>query len=204
MTSQRDGPTEPEPAPETAAVPLDDADRAYLLAMARRILEGYLGDRQEPETETDRPSLLEPRATFVTLRRKDTGELRGCRGEVLARRPLVESVARTAIVAAIDDPRFPPVTADELPDLSIEISVLTPPQPIRPDDVEVGRHGLMIRSGPYVGLLLPQVPVEQGWDREAYLRGLCLKAGLPPRAWQNEGVELHAFEAEVWGEAGER
>jgi AmmeMemoRadiSam system protein A len=168
--------------------------------MVRQALVARLVEGREPEHDTDRPALLQPGAAFVTLRRREDGELRGCRGEVLARSPLAKAATRTAVATALDDPRFAPVTGDELDDLHIEISVLTPMTPIRPEEVEVGRHGLMIRFGPYVGLLLPQVPVDHGWDRDRYLQGICQKAGLPLHTWKDPDAELYAFEAQVWGE----
>jgi len=175
-------------------------DKTVLLKVARDTLASYLRDGQRPALSTQSPGLLAPRATFVTLRVRDTGELRGCRGEVMARVPLVESVQNNAISSAVDDPRFPPVVADEVPRLHIEISVLTPMQPIQPENVLVGQHGLMISKGYRSGLLLPQVPIEQGWDRVAFLRGLCRKAWLPDNAWQDKDAELLSFEAIVFGE----
>jgi AmmeMemoRadiSam system protein A len=171
-----------------------------LLRLARQTLQDCLGAGKFPPCETDSPALLQPRAAFVTLRRRDTGELRGCRGECRARRPLIESVANMAIAAAIDDSRFPPVTIDELPDLQIEINALTPLRPIRPEEVVIGRHGLMILRGPNTGLLLPQVPIAYGWDRDEFLRWLCRKAGLPHDAWKASDAQLYGFEAETWGE----
>lgn len=183
-----------------AAGGLSAEDKRTLLRLAREALEGCLagGSLRVPRVES--PALLEPRAAFVTLRRRDNGDLRGCRGEYVARRPLVESVVEGAIAAGCDDPRFPPVTAKELPGLQIEINALTPVHRIRPDQVEVGRHGLLIVLGRFKGLLLPEVPVRYGWDRERYLRGLCFKAGLPEDSWKAESAELYAFEAESWGE----
>jgi len=187
--------------PDSSPSPtLTDEDKQALLHLARQTLIDYLGNGTLPDLRTDSLALLEPRATFVTLRRKDTDELRGCRGEVVARQPLIASVAHTAASSATEDPRFAPVTAAEVPHLHIEISALTPMQPILPDEVVIGRHGLMIQQGPYAGLLLPQVPTAYGWDREEYLEALCHKAGLPGSAWHEPGVELLAFEAEVWGE----
>ncbi len=113
-------------------------------------------------------------------------------------------MAESAIAAATDDPRFPPVTFDELPDLQIEINALTAMSPIQPEEVAVGRHGLLVLKGPNTGLLLPQVPVTYGWDREQFLRGLCRKASLPDSAWKEEGAQLYAFESEVWGEEAQR
>jgi AmmeMemoRadiSam system protein A len=104
------------------------------------------------------------------------------------------------IASAVDDPRFAPVTRAEVPGLHIEISALTPPAPIRPEQVVVGRHGLIISAGRTAGLLLPQVPREYGWNQEQFLRALCEKAGLPGNAWRVPGVRLEAFEAEVWAE----
>lgn len=179
---------------------LTDEDKATLLRVARQTLTEYLQTGKRPAVSTQSPALRVPCATFVTLRVRRTGELRGCRGEIAARFPLVESVQNNAIASAVDDPRFAPVTADEVPGLHIEISILTPMRPIHPDKVEVGRHGLMIFKGRQSGLLLPQVPVEQGWTREEFLRGLCHKAWLPENAWQDRDAQLYAFEAIVFGE----
>jgi AmmeMemoRadiSam system protein A len=181
---------------------LTDEHKLMLLRLARQTLTDYLGNGTLPDLGTDSAALREPRATFVTLRTRDTGELRGCRGEVTARQPLIESVAHTAISSATEDPRFVPVTADEIPSLHIEISALTPMTPILPEEVVIGQHGLMIQKGPYAGLLLPQVPSSYGWSREEYLEALCHKAGMPSSAWREPGVELLAFEAEVWEEEG--
>jgi AmmeMemoRadiSam system protein A len=179
---------------------LADEEKEYLLKLARRTLEEHLSSGSIPSPQVDSPTLLEKRAVFVTLRRKDTGELRGCRGESIARRPLVEAVIHSAIAAAVDDPRFPPVTLGELPHLHIEISALTPLKPIRPEEVEVGRHGLMIILNGYAGLLLPQVPTEYGWSAREFLDALCQKAGLPPGAWRDPRAQLYGFESEVWEE----
>jgi len=179
---------------------LDAEDKQTLLHLARQTLNDYLGKGKMPELKTQSPALLQPRATFVTLRVRATGELRGCRGEILARQPLVESVMNMAIASATDDPRFSPVTMDEVAGLHIEVSALTPMKPIKPEEVVVGRHGLMIVKGHNSGLLLPQVPVEQGWDREEFLRGLCHKAWLRENDWKAKDTQLYAFEAEVWGE----
>ena len=183
-----------------AVPPLTTDQRRVLLEVARCTLEQYLRDGSRTPRETDKPALLEKRAAFVTLRDRASGELRGCRGECVARRPLIESVAHTAIASATDDPRFPPVAAAELEGIAIEISALTPLEGIVPDDVEVGRHGLMIVRGGQSGLLLPQVPVEYGWDRLAFLTWVCRKAGLPDDAWQSPDAQLFGFESESWGE----
>ncbi len=155
-------------------------ERAELLALARRSVGRALDGLPEPEIEPALQALREPRAAFVPIRRVATGRLR--------------------VSAALDDPRFPPVTRAELPALRFEISALTTPEPIRPEEVVVGTHGLLLHGEASLGLLLPQVPVEQGWDREAFLDGLCYKAGVPAGAWRNRDMTLSAFEAEVWTE----
>jgi AmmeMemoRadiSam system protein A len=180
------------------SLPADD--KRFLLALSRDTLNAYLGGRRLPSPHVTAPALLAPRATFVTLRRRDNGELRGCRGERVARHPLVESVVNNTVASAVDDPRFVPVRLGEVPGLHIEISALTPPHPIRPEEVVVGRHGLIVTAGHTAGLLLPQVPGQFHWDREAFLRAVCEKAGLPEDAWKWRGVRLEGFEAEVWEE----
>ena len=175
-------------------------DKHALLQLARQTLNDYVSRGQQPDFKPASPALTEQRAAFVTLRVRETGELRGCIGEVIAREPLWECVRNMTVAAATEDPRFPPVAAAEVPSLHIEISALTPMKPIQPKEVVVGRHGLMIVKGISRGLLLPQVPVEQGWDREEFLRGLCHKAWLPENAWKAKDTQLYAFEAEVWGE----
>jgi len=196
-----DSPSSVEGDPSRRARPnLNEKDKQTLLLLARQTLREHLELRDLAGLETDSAALREHRAAFVTWRNKATGELRGCIGEVIAQRPLVESVARMAVSSGTSDPRFPPITLDELGNLTLEISALTPMVPIEPEQVEVGRHGLMIKKGHHSGLLLPQVPVELGWNRERFLRGLCEKAGLPQDAWQDQDAELRCFEAEVWGE----
>ncbi len=179
---------------------LSASEKETLLRLARQALRDGLRSGRTPGYETDAPTLLEPRAAFVTLRRRDSGELRGCRGEWAARRPLIEAVVRMAVAAATDDERFSSVAQEEVSELQIEISALTPLRPIRPDEVVVGQHGLMIVKGKRSGLLLPQVPLAFGWDRVAFLSGLCRKAGLPTDAWATEEAKLFGFECEAWRE----
>ena len=132
----------------------------------------------------------------MTLKKK--GSLRGCIGFIEPVFPLYETVIRAAIYAACQDQRFPPVTADELRDLEIEISVLTIPKRISdPLQIEVGKHGLIISTGDHKGILLPQVPVENNWIREEFLERACLKAGLPRNAWTS-GAEIYIFETIVF------
>ncbi|MGD2152660.1 MAG: AmmeMemoRadiSam system protein A [Gemmatimonadales bacterium] len=195
--SQEDstGRAEAGPAPR-----LTVEDKQTLLRLARGTVHEYLSTSKLPEVQTESPALLELRASFVTLRDRVSDELRGCRGEVYARVRLIESVVQMAIAAATDDPRFTPVTAEEVPDLRIEINALTPMRPIRPEEVVVGRHGLRIVRGSATGLLLPEVPVRYGWDRDEYLRWVCKKAGLAPDTWQGEDIRLYGFESEAWAE----
>ncbi len=141
--------------------------------------------------------LKEPRGAFVTLH--ENRQLRGCIGMIAAIAALDETVRRMAQAAALEDSRFQPVRADELDSLQLEISVLSPMFEIAPENVVVGRHGLMISYGQQRGLLLPQVPVEWGWDRETFLAQTCRKAGLPMDQWKR-GAKLEAFTAEVFAE----
>ncbi|HNB52346.1 MAG TPA: AmmeMemoRadiSam system protein A [Anaerolineales bacterium] len=175
-------------------------ERQFLLTLARHALVMYLESGQMPHVQTDNPALLEPRAVFVTLRVRANGDLRGCRGETQARHPLIESVALMSVASATDDPRFSSVRAEEVPGLHIEINALTPLAPIRPEAVEIGRHGLMIARGAYAGLLLPEVATRYGWDAETFLKAVCRKAGLRDNAWKASDAKLYGFEAEVWGE----
>lgn len=183
---------------------LTDSDRAELLRIARETLSAHAENRSLPELEIDSPGLRLPRATFVTLRRRSTGELRGCRGEVFARSEVWESVRRVTLLSALDDPRFTPLRPDELAGTHIEISVLSPLRLAEsPDEVIVGKHGVLVRRGGHGGLFLPQVPTEQGWGHDEYLDNLCaMKAGLPRDAWRKPDTQLYIFEADVFEEHG--
>lgn len=143
------------------------------------------------------PHLAEHRGAFTSLYLR--GELRGCVGYVLPACPVYRAVAETARAAAFDDNRFSPVTREEAPDLEIELSILSPPCPIEASEIEIGRHGLLISWRGHRGLLLPQVPVEHGWDRTTFLEQTCRKAFLPSDSWQN-GATIEAFTAEVFGD----
>jgi AmmeMemoRadiSam system protein A len=170
-------------------------DGRILIATARQAIAARLGQSGAAPPPTAR--LYERRGAFVTLRERSTGELRGCVGFVEPLFPLVDSVSRAAQAAAFEDGRFDPVSASELPGLSVEVSILGPARPIRPEDVKIGVHGLILRQGGRSGLLLPQVPIEQEWDRETFLEGLCRKAGLPHGAWKEERAELLGFTATI-------
>jgi len=176
---------------------LTQQQRTALLHIAREAVEAAAQNMPYSPT-SDHPILQEPGAAFVTLRKH--GDLRGCIGTIEAREPLLQNVAGMARAAAREDPRFGPVHLTEVPDLAIDISVLTPAH--RVEDVggiEVGVHGLIVEQGGQRGLLLPQVPVEWGWDRDEFLNQTCVKAGLPPDAWRR-GADIYAFTAEVFGE----
>ena len=171
-------------------------ERQLLLHLAHHSIEAAL-DGRHLDTTPPSDHLAEQRGAFTTLHLQ--GKLRGCIGYVFPMQSLYATVAETAKAAASDDPRFRPVTQEEAPELKIEISVLSTLKPIGPQDVVVGKHGLVVMQGSRRGLLLPQVPVEWGWDRETFLSQTCMKAGLAPDAWLR-GAELQAFTAEVFAE----
>jgi AmmeMemoRadiSam system protein A len=173
--------------------------RVRLIAVAREAIAAHLEGRSyEPGGED--PALGVRQGAFVTLKQRPGHTLRGCIGYVRAERPLVETVAEAAVAAATLDPRFPAVTLAELAGLEVEVSALGTAEPIQAEAVVVGRHGLIVRWQGRSGLLLPQVPLSYGWDREAFLEHTCLKAGLPRNAWREPGCELLAFTAIVIGE----
>ncbi len=186
---------------ESIPVALAEEDRAALLLIARRAIEQSLGGPRAAAL-ADRPALERKAGAFVTLRRRADGELRGCVGFIEPVDSLRDTVARAAASAATHDARFEPVTLAELRGIAIEISVLGPLAPIRAEDVVVGRHGLVVERSGRRGLLLPQVPLEWGWDRLAFLDHTCGKAGLPASSWQHPETRLLAFTAEVFGEDG--
>lgn len=181
-----------------ATFSLTAEEKADLLKLARSALMEYLAGGTQIEDRTGRETFRTPRGAFVTLTKR--GELRGCVGYIEPVLPLGQAVIRTAVYAATEDPRFPPVAASELKELRVEISVLTPPRPIDdPRQVKVGTHGLIVEQAGAKGVLLPQVPGEFGWSREEFLDQVCLKAGLPRGAWK-KGARLSVFEAIVFHE----
>ena len=193
-----------KPVPHSTSAadrPLTLDEKLELLRAARQALVNHLQGGEPIAGASESPVLRRVRSTFVTLRRRDTGELRGCRGDCTARHPLLSSVMRMAIASGTGDSRFPPVTLEEVPSLAIEISVLGEFFPVEVDAIEVGRHGLLIVRGPTLGILLPQVPLAYGWDRKAFLRALCSKADLPDNAWTDPAARLFAFETEWWSES---
>ncbi len=182
---------------------LSAPEQRILLEVARRAVEHVTGGGTVDEAWLSGAPVVGANGSagaFVSLHRRADGELRGCIGFIPSRWGLVETVARAAEGAASRDPRFPPVDTIELPGLRLDVSVLGPPYPIRPEEVVVGRHGLIVDDGVQHGLLLPQVPVEWGWDRETFLDQLCRKAGLPKTSWRDPKTALSAFEAVVFAE----
>jgi AmmeMemoRadiSam system protein B/AmmeMemoRadiSam system protein A len=191
--------SEPSGGGPTPYEGLTDEERRELLTLARASIEAALGVGKPPESRLRSQALDTECGAFVTLHKG--GRLRGCIGYIRAAKPLRQTVAEMAVQAALHDPRFPAVEASEVPDLDIEISVLSPLETV--DDastIEVGKHGLIVQDAGHSGLLLPQVATEQGWDRETFLDHTCLKAGLPLGSWRREGVTILRFTAEVFGE----
>ena len=174
--------------------------RLKLLWVARRSLEKFMENEYHIQFPTEIPQLLEKRAVFVTLRKRSNGDLRGCIGHSKPRYPLIEAVAKTAISSALEDSRFTPLKIDELPDLLIEFNVLSPMSPSKPENVEIGKHGIMINKGSKGALFLPEVAVSNDWDLNTFFDELCRKADLPIGSWNNRYAELYVFESEAWGE----
>jgi AmmeMemoRadiSam system protein A len=180
---------------------LTESQQSALLSIARRGLEEYMATDEAPAFDPpDDPTLSRHLGAFVTL--KLDGELRGCIGRTLGDAPLYQTVAQVAVEAAVNDPRFPPLPADQLDDVEVEVSVLSPFKRVRDvhdeSEIEVGRHGLYLLYGQQRGLLLPQVPVEEGWERAEFLEQICFKSGLPGDCW--ERATLYTFTAEVFSE----
>jgi MEMO1 family protein len=188
-----------QPAAKTADESIGPADRKYLLGLARETIARYLSIKMVPLPRLISPILREPRGVFVTLKKR--GNLRGCIGRMVPDRPLAELVGAVALQSAFEDPRFSPVTTRELADLEIEISVLTPMKPVSgPNDIVVGRDGVLLQKGGRSAVFLPQVAPEQGWGRDEMLGHLSQKAGLPAGAWR-DGASFQTFQAIVFSEA---
>lgn len=178
---------------------LTDQEKKTLLEIAKRSIMAKAGNKEMPKLASDLPILKEKRGAFVTLKKR--GHLRGCIGYIKAVKPLGETVQEMAVAAAFHDPRFPSVKFDEIRDLSFEVSVLSPLQKVsNVDDIEVGKHGLYVVRGYNSGLLLPQVAVEYGWDRETFLREACYKAGLPSQAWTDTETDIFIFSADYFSD----
>lgn len=171
---------------------LSDADRQTLITCARAALRMGISDTALTSPPEGNDCLREPAAVFVTLYRGK--QLRGCVGTLEAAQPLYEAVERMARAAAFLDHRFPPVQPEEVDSLTIEISVLSPlRRVVQPEEIVPGHHGVVLVSSNRRAVFLPKVALEQGWDRTTLLDELCYKAGLPPKAWQNEDASLYVF-----------
>ncbi len=170
-------------------------ERALLLDVAYDSIASAL-ERREISLYPPSPHLAEPRGVFTTLHYRH--DLRGCVGYVLPTVSLYRAVAETARGAAFEDTRFFPLTRQEFAEVTVSLSILSALQPIRPEEIEIGKHGLVVKLGSRRGLLLPQVPVEQGWDPMTFLEQTCRKADLPGNVWQ-VGATIEAFTAEVFG-----
>ena len=178
---------------------MSDADKHTLLEIARKSIESQFTGMKVPIPETISNTLKKEMGAFVTIKRR--GQLRGCIGYIQAIRPLYAAVSEMAKAAAFDDPRFPPLRKEEMEDMTIEVSALTPLREIKDTkDITIGKHGIYIVKGYHAGLLLPQVATERNWDRITFLGETCRKAGLPALAWRDEGTKIYIFSAEIISE----
>ncbi len=186
---------------------LSEEDGEYLVKLARRAIEYWLGERRYLEVKQAPSRLREKRGVFVTLNKYPAMELRGCIGFPYPIYPLIDAVTRAAVAAAFEDPRFPPLSREELSEVVVEVSVLTFPSRIFASSAEeyaervvVGRDGVIVSYHGRSGLLLPQVAVEQGWDSMEFLRHCCYKALLPETILDSPDVEVYTFQAEIFAE----
>jgi uncharacterized protein (TIGR00296 family) len=182
---------------------LTEEEGTAAVQFARGTLGHAIEKKPKPELRPT-PVFFEKRGVFVTLTKE--GELRGCIGFPYPVLPLQKAISEAAVAAALQDPRFPPVRGAELPSIVVEVTILTVPQALkcdpdqRPSQVEVGKHGLIVKGMGTSGLLLPQVATEYGWDSTTFLDHTCAKAGLPGRCWTNNRVEVLTFEGQIFNE----
>lgn len=179
---------------------LNAKEKATLLQIAHKAIDTYIRTGEVPSVEPREEKTLNIRSgCFVSI--KQAGSLRGCIGNFQSEHPLFREVAEIAVASASKDPRFYPLKKEDLNDFSLEISVLSPLRKVENfEEIEVGKHGIYLEKGYYRGVLLPQVAVEHGWDRETFLRQTCLKAGLPGDSWKAEDAEIYIFSAQIFGE----
>ena len=178
---------------------VSESEKEFLLQNARRSIEAAVRRKGAALPEKIPQPLMELYGAFVTIHKG--GELRGCIGYIEGLKPLIETIWDGAEKAALEDYRFMPVTAEELPDIEIEISVLSPLKQVKDiNEIEVGKHGLVIEVGYNRGLLLPQVATEYGWDRETFLNQTARKTGLPSDGWKNPEAKIFIFTAEIFNE----
>jgi len=187
----------------------NQADGEFLVRIAREAIRKRLDANQRLSITDIPPALRKKSGVFVTIKKKTRSRamLRGCIGHIYPEAPLIEATIDSAILAATNDPRFPPMTPRELMEALIEVTILTSPEEIKVNNpseflekIEIGRHGLIVESGFRKGILLPQVPVEWNWDVEEFLIQLCGKAGLIPDCWCLEDTKLYRFESEIFKE----
>lgn len=185
---------------------ISDEEGGFLVKLARASIETYLNEKQILKVPEDTPDdLKDEMGVFVTL--NSNGQLRGCIGYPEPVKPLVNAVIEVAISAALQDPRFPPVTLKELDDITVEVSVLTKPEiipvnkPVEyPEKIKVGEDGLIVESSFCRGLLLPQVPIEWQWDTEEFLSNTCMKAGLNSDCWLDPDIKIYKFQSQIFEE----
>lgn len=178
---------------------LNAREKAVLLAIARTAIDSWVCSQQPYIEPREEKALNRRNGCFVTI--KEQGRLRGCIGNFSSELPLFREVSEMAVASATKDPRFYPLKEEDLGEISLEISVLSPLHKIEDiGEIEVGRHGIYLEKGYYRGVLLPQVATEHGWDRETFLNQTCVKAGLPTEAWRAEDTEIYIFSAQVFGE----
>ena len=176
---------------------LSEEEKKTLHHIAKTVVENKVRGKAVPEFKIESPILKENRGAFVTIQKK--GQLRGCIGYIEGHGPLHKTIEEMAEAAAFRDPRFTPVKENELPELEIEISVLTPLKKIQDiNEIQVGKHGIYIKKDWFSGLLLPQVATEYGWDRQTFLEHTCQKAGLPSNAWKDKNIEIYIFSADIF------
>ena len=176
---------------------LSEEEKRTLRHIAKTVIENHAAGKAVPEFKIESAALKESRGAFVSIHK--SGQLRGCIGYIEGRGPLHRTIEEMAESAAFRDPRFAPVSEKELQDLEIEISVLTPLKRITDmSEIEVGHHGIYIKKGWYSGLLLPQVAIQYGWDRQTFLEHTCNKAGLSSSAWKDKDSEIYIFSADIF------
>jgi len=175
-----------------------------LVRMARKNIENYLSSGKKVELKDLKEKYKKKMGVFVTLKKNE--KLRGCIGYPRPVLPLIEALLDVSISAAVRDPRFPPVSLKEIEKITVEITILTPPELIKsdpkdyPKNIKIGRDGLIVEKGFFSGLLLPQVPIEWNWDEEEFLANTCMKAGLPIDSWLGPDTKVYKFQGQIFGE----
>jgi AmmeMemoRadiSam system protein A len=178
---------------------LTKKQKEILLELARQTIESAVRRKKAPDFSSDDPVLSAHCGAFVTIHKH--GSLRGCIGNIVSNCPLWQTIKKMAVEASLHDPRFSPVAPNELKDIDIEISVLSPLEKITDtNSIQIGKHGLFISKGFYQGLLLPQVATEYNWDKTEFLQHTCLKAGLYRECYKEKGCEIFIFSATIFGE----